>query len=99
MCDDLSSSTPPHVALSQFLCSFHRSSSDQPTAFMLYRQHYQSAVVADHPGLANPEISKIIGLQWREESQEVRDNWDKLAEVRLLSLHTDVRLDRPYRKT
>ncbi|KAI9804598.1 MAG: hypothetical protein M1833_006671 [Piccolia ochrophora] len=49
-------------------------------AFMLYRQHLQGSIVAQHPGLANPEISKIIGKQWREESQEVRENWDALAE-------------------
>lgn len=56
-----------------------------PAAFMLYRQHLQSSVVAQHPGMTNPEISKIIGRQWREESQEVRDNWDALAEVILLN--------------
>ena len=50
---------------------------------MLYRQHFHAAVVARHPGLANPEISKIIGRQWREEDQEVKDTWDALAEVRL----------------
>lgn len=50
-------------------------------AFMLYRQHFQAAVVARNPGLANPEISKIIGKQWREEDQNVKDTWDDLAEV------------------
>ncbi|KAI9849002.1 MAG: hypothetical protein M1837_005893 [Sclerophora amabilis] len=50
-------------------------------AFMLYRQHLQSAVVTHNPGLANPEISKIIGKQWREERQEIKDYWDALAEV------------------
>ncbi|KAI9748311.1 MAG: NAD(P)H-dependent D-xylose reductase (XR), partial [Chaenotheca gracillima] len=49
-------------------------------AFMLYRQHLQSSVVAQNPGLANPEISKIIGKTWREESQEVKRYWDSLAE-------------------
>ncbi|KAI9841347.1 MAG: hypothetical protein M1838_003612 [Thelocarpon superellum] len=52
-------------------------------AFMLYRQHFQASVVAQNPGLANPEISKIIGRQWREEVQEVKDSWDQLADVRL----------------
>lgn len=55
--------------------------TDGLTAFMLYRQHFQGAVVLRHPGLANPEISKIIGRQWREEEQEVKDTWDALAEV------------------
>ncbi|KAI9833384.1 MAG: hypothetical protein M1826_007482 [Phylliscum demangeonii] len=49
-------------------------------AFMLYRQHFQSHVVAQHPGLPNPEISKIIGRQWKREPQEVRNTWDALAE-------------------
>ncbi|KAF4636724.1 hypothetical protein G7Y89_g1349 [Cudoniella acicularis] len=50
-------------------------------AFILYRQHYQAQVVAQHPGLANPEISKIIGEQWREQAPEVKSEWKRLAEV------------------
>lgn len=50
-------------------------------AFILYRQHYQAHVVAQNPKLANPEISKIIGEQWREQAPEVKDEWKKLAEV------------------
>ncbi|QSZ36537.1 hypothetical protein DSL72_006417 [Monilinia vaccinii-corymbosi] len=49
-------------------------------AFILYRQHYQAQVVAQHPGLANPEISKIIGEQWREQASSVKDEWKRLAE-------------------
>ncbi|KAI9787832.1 MAG: hypothetical protein M1816_007399 [Peltula sp. TS41687] len=49
-------------------------------AFMLYRQHFQASLVAQNPGLPNPEISKIIGRQWKLEPQEVRDSWDALAE-------------------
>jgi hypothetical protein len=52
-------------------------------AFILYRQHYQAQVVAQHPGLANPEISKIIGEQWREQAPEVKSDWKRLAEVRI----------------
>jgi hypothetical protein len=51
-------------------------------AFILYRQHYQAQVVAQNPGLANPEISKIIGEQWREQPAEVKNDWKRLAEVR-----------------
>ena len=50
-------------------------------AFILYRQHYQAHVVAQHPKLANPEISKIIGEQWREQAPEVKNEWKTLAEV------------------
>jgi len=57
------------------------------SAFILYRQHNQAAVVQQHPGLANPEISKIIGDHWRNLSSEDKSHWKLLAEVRtLLSL-------------
>nr|POE83327.1 repressor of filamentous growth 1 [Quercus suber] len=49
-------------------------------AFILYRQHYQASVVAKHPSLANPEISKIIGVQWQSQSQETKNKWKALAE-------------------
>ncbi|KAL2835191.1 HMG box protein [Aspergillus cavernicola] len=49
-------------------------------AFILYRQHYQGSVVAQNPGLANPDISKIIGEQWRKLPQETKDEWKALAE-------------------
>ncbi|OHF00312.1 HMG box protein [Colletotrichum orchidophilum] len=49
-------------------------------AFILYRQHHQAQVIADHPGLSNPEISKIIGEQWRKQDPEVKDSWKQLAE-------------------
>ncbi|KAI2617459.1 hypothetical protein GGR54DRAFT_207757 [Hypoxylon sp. NC1633] len=49
-------------------------------AFILYRQHYQGQVAALHPGLANPEISKLIGEQWREQPEEIKNNWKRLAE-------------------
>lgn len=52
------------------------------TAFILYRQHYQAQVVAHNPGMANPDISKIIGGQWRSLSDEEKAKWRELAEVR-----------------
>lgn len=33
-----------------------------------------------YPGLANPDISKIIGELWREEPEEVKNYWKRLAE-------------------
>ncbi|KAI9804757.1 MAG: hypothetical protein M1825_001125 [Sarcosagium campestre] len=45
-------------------------------------QNLQASVVRQNPGLANPEISKIIGHQWRQEPQEIKDYWDKLANPR-----------------
>ena len=50
-------------------------------AFILFRQHYQAAVVAKNPGLANPEISKIIGDSWRSASADTKAHWKRLAEV------------------
>lgn len=56
--------------------------TDMPfIAFILYRQHFQGQVIAQNPGLANPEISKIIGAQWRDQPPEVKDDWKRLAEV------------------
>jgi hypothetical protein len=36
--------------------------------------------VSQHPGLANPEISKIIGEQWRNQPAEGKEEWKALAE-------------------
>jgi hypothetical protein len=56
-------------------------------AFILYRQHYQAQIVAQNPGLANPEISKIIGEQWRDQPVEVKNEWKRLAEVPCITFH------------
>ncbi|KAF3766077.1 hypothetical protein M406DRAFT_106086 [Cryphonectria parasitica EP155] len=48
-------------------------------AFILYRQHHQAGVVQKRPGLANPEISKIIGELWREEDESIKAYWKRLA--------------------
>ncbi|KAL8710307.1 MAG: hypothetical protein Q9220_005077 [cf. Caloplaca sp. 1 TL-2023] len=49
-------------------------------AFILYRQHHQAHVVHQNPGLANPEISKVIGDHWRQSPPEVKAHWKNLAE-------------------
>ncbi|KAM7217160.1 hypothetical protein V8F06_007451 [Rhypophila decipiens] len=49
-------------------------------AFILYRQHHQSQTVAANPGTANPEISKIIGAQWKNEPEERKAQWKRLAD-------------------
>lgn len=38
--------------------------------------------MAHNPGLANPDISKIIGEQWRSLSEDEKNKWRSLAEVR-----------------
>ena len=50
-------------------------------AFILYRQHHQASIVAQNPGLPNPEISKVIGDHWRASTPEVKEHWKQLAEV------------------
>lgn len=57
-------------------------------AFILYRQHHQAHVVAQNPGLANPEISKVIGDHWRQSPPEVKAHWKNLAEVRFSIVFT-----------
>ncbi|KAI4238923.1 MAG: hypothetical protein LQ349_000765 [Xanthoria aureola] len=49
-------------------------------AFILYRQHHQARVVAQNPGLANPDISKVIGDHWRQAPPEIKQHWKNLAE-------------------
>ncbi|KAI1820022.1 hypothetical protein F4861DRAFT_533998 [Xylaria intraflava] len=49
-------------------------------AFILYRQAWQGHFATQHPGLANPEISKLIGVKWREQPESVKNEWKQLAE-------------------
>ncbi|EUC31712.1 hypothetical protein COCCADRAFT_38231 [Bipolaris zeicola 26-R-13] len=49
-------------------------------AFILYRQHHQQAIIARNPGLNNPDISKIIGEQWKTEPEERKKIWQDLAQ-------------------
>ncbi|KAI6369159.1 hypothetical protein MCOR25_004513 [Pyricularia grisea] len=49
-------------------------------AFILYRTHHQAKILAENPCLPNPEISKIIGFQWRDEPESVKETWKRLAE-------------------
>ncbi|KAF2860874.1 hypothetical protein K470DRAFT_196811, partial [Piedraia hortae CBS 480.64] len=68
--------TPLHVCICQPDPKIPRPRN----AFILYRQHHQAMVVAQNPGLANPEISKIIGEQWQNSPPEVKSEWKALAE-------------------
>lgn len=62
------------------------SAADFFEAFILYRQHHQQAIISRNPGLNNPDISKIIGEQWKAESEESKKVWQDLAQVRGASL-------------
>ncbi|KAI5923760.1 hypothetical protein F4810DRAFT_719971 [Camillea tinctor] len=49
-------------------------------AFILYRQHWQGYIASQNPGLANPDISKLIGEKWRAQPEKVKNEWKQLAE-------------------
>ncbi|CAG8840259.1 41755_t:CDS:2, partial [Gigaspora margarita] len=51
-----------------------------PNAFILYRRDKQSKIVAANEGISNNEVSKEIGILWRNEPLEVKILWQKLAE-------------------
>ncbi|KAL5114851.1 slightly ste11-like protein [Pleosporales sp. CAS-2024a] len=42
--------------------------------------HHQQAIIASNPGLNNPDISKIIGEQWKAESEDSKKVWQDLAQ-------------------
>jgi hypothetical protein len=64
-----------------FVCGPASSAADFFVAFILYRQHHQQAIIARNPGLNNPDISKIIGEQWKAEGEESKKVWQDLALV------------------
>ncbi|KAH7075850.1 hypothetical protein BKA63DRAFT_595502 [Paraphoma chrysanthemicola] len=67
----------PHVCLCQPEPKIPRPRN----AFILYRQHHQQAIIARNPGLNNPDISKIIGEQWKSEGEGSKKVWQDLALV------------------
>ncbi|KAI7238193.1 hypothetical protein KC330_g2720 [Hortaea werneckii] len=84
---DSASTTPVHTRASSgdstahvCICQPDPKIPRPRNAFILYRQHHQAQVVAQNPGLANPEISKIIGEQWQNQPLEIKNKWKALAE-------------------
>lgn len=51
-----------------------------PNPFILYRQEHHSKVLAEHEGISNTEISKIIGKMWKNESEEVKNKYKEKAQ-------------------
>ncbi|KAG9185749.1 hypothetical protein G6011_07080 [Alternaria panax] len=45
-----------------------------------HEMHHQQAITARNPGLNNPDISKIIGEQWKAEGEEQKKVWQDLAQ-------------------
>ncbi|KAK1821852.1 slightly ste11-like protein [Friedmanniomyces endolithicus] len=51
-----------------------------PYTFVYASRTRRSQDHATNPGLANPEISKIIGEQWQNQPIEIKNKWKGLAE-------------------
>lgn len=50
-----------------------------PNSFILYRTKYHPILLKSQPELKNNEISVILGKQWRNESEEVRAEFEAMA--------------------
>ncbi|KAG5370248.1 Repressor of filamentous growth 1 [Yarrowia sp. C11] len=74
------SSIPPLAQAHVCICPNVTRVPRPRNAFILYRQHHHSIVVAENPGKSNPEISKIIGEQWRSLAQTEKDFWVQLSD-------------------
>lgn len=48
--------------------------------FLIYRKEKHDEIVKSNPNLCNNDISKIIGAQWKNEPQAVKDKYFQLAE-------------------
>ncbi|KAL4803630.1 hypothetical protein BDV18DRAFT_162649 [Aspergillus unguis] len=76
-----SAAPTPSEPVTQFcLCQPDPKIPRPRNAFILFRQALQGQVGAQHPGLANPDISKIIGEKWRQLDQVEKDKWKAMAE-------------------
>ncbi|KAF1983753.1 hypothetical protein K402DRAFT_155101 [Aulographum hederae CBS 113979] len=51
-----------------------------PNAFIIYRKDWHPIVKAAHPGMHNNGISKIIGDQWNNETEDVKMHYKSMAE-------------------
>ncbi|KAK2600970.1 hypothetical protein N8I77_010459 [Diaporthe amygdali] len=51
-----------------------------PNPFIIYRSERHQSVKEAHPEAKNNDISKILGRQWQQEPEEVRDAYKKKSE-------------------
>ncbi|CAG8603652.1 376_t:CDS:2 [Dentiscutata erythropus] len=51
-----------------------------PNAFILYRRHKQPEVTRDYGNISNAKISKILATLWRNETDDVKHHWQKMAD-------------------
>jgi hypothetical protein len=59
-----------------------------PNAFILYRKHHHPLLKAANPDLQNNDISVILGKQWNEESEQVKNEYRARAE-KIKKKHAD----------
>ncbi|PMD25624.1 MAT1-2-1 protein, partial [Hyaloscypha hepaticicola] len=51
--------------------------------WIMYRQHFHTAFVNNHPDLTNNQISGLIAAAWHAQPQPVKDWWfNKAAEAK-----------------
>ncbi|KAJ6115058.1 mating-type HMG-box protein MAT1-2 [Penicillium sp. IBT 16267x] len=50
-----------------------------PNAWILYRQHHHAQTTALNPGVPNNNISRLISVKWRSETEDTRQRWHTLA--------------------
>ncbi|CAG8511420.1 1783_t:CDS:1, partial [Gigaspora margarita] len=53
-------------------------------AFILYRNNKQSDVIAQNKNITNAEVSKVISKMWKNENEEIKLQWQKLADIEKL---------------
>ncbi|KAF0399043.1 MATA-HMG [Gigaspora margarita] len=51
-----------------------------PNAFILYRRAKQPEVTRDHGTISNAKISKILANLWKNENDDVKHYWQKMAD-------------------
>lgn len=50
-----------------------------PNAFIIYRAQFHSHMKQRNPEMHNNEISKVLGKQWKDEPDHVKDKYRKMA--------------------
>ncbi|KAL2758409.1 hypothetical protein ACRALDRAFT_2097723 [Sodiomyces alcalophilus JCM 7366] len=53
--------------------------SRPPNAYILYRKDHHQMIKAAHPSYTNNDISKVLGSAWKNESEEVREKYHRMA--------------------
>jgi hypothetical protein len=67
-----------------------------PNAFILYRQAKQPGIIASIKNPTNAQVSRQISEMWRNETEEVRLHWERVADRKKLE-HMQAHPDYVYR--